>query len=164
MVRGWNKYQNARSKKSPVEVGVQIPILTGEAAVKTYLEDLDGGKKNSQYMFKSAKWKIELESVWRLTQGRELDIADRDHVVQTREYFQARMGNGWAAALDTSLNTSGYYQDAHLILYIADHTIIKDKVAVSSKKISAPAETSVRSRSSYANGNSDNQGSQKHLG
>ena len=73
---------------------MQIPILTGEAAVKTYLEDLDGGKKNSQYMFKSAKRKIELESVWRLTQGRELDIADRDHVVQTREYFQARMGNG----------------------------------------------------------------------
>ena len=73
---------------------MQIPIVTGEAAVKTYLEDLDGGKKNCRCMFKSAKWEVELESVWRLTQGRELDIADRGHVVQTREYFQARMGNG----------------------------------------------------------------------
>ena len=38
----------------------------------------------------------------------------------------------WASALDPSLDTTGCYQDAPLILHIADLAIAKDKAAVSS--------------------------------
>ena len=110
------------------EVGVQTPTVTGEVAGKTYLEDLDGGKRSCRDMSKSAKREVELGPVWRLTQGRELDIAGRGHVLQASEYLQAI----WAAALDPSLDTTGCYQDAPLILHIADLAIAKDKAAVSS--------------------------------
>ena len=110
------------------EVGVQTPTITGEVAAKTYLEDPDGGKRSCRDMFKSAKREVELGPVWRLTQGRELDIPGRGHVLQASEYLQAI----WAAALDPSLDTTGCYQDAPLILHIADLEIAKDKAAVSS--------------------------------
>ena len=110
------------------EVGVQSPTTTGEqAAVKTYLEDLDGGRRSCRDMSKSARREVELGPVWRLTQGRELDIAGRGHVLQASEYLQAI----WAAALDPSLDTTGCYQDAPLILHIADLAIAKDKAALS---------------------------------
>ena len=110
------------------EVGVPAPTLTGEATVKTYLEDLDGGRRSCRDMAKSAKREVELGPVWLLTQGRELDIAGRGHVLQASEYLQSI----WAAALDPSLDTTGCYQDAPLILHIADLAIAKDKAAVSS--------------------------------
>ena len=109
------------------EIGVQTPTATGEVAVKTYLEDLDGGRRNCRDMSKSARREVELGPVWRLTLGRELDIAGRGHVLQASEYLQAI----WAAALDPSLDTTGHYQDAPLILHIADLAIAKDKTALS---------------------------------
>ena len=49
-------------------------------------------------------------------------------MLQASEYLQAI----WAGALDPSLDTTGCYQDAPLILHIADLAIAKDKAAVSS--------------------------------
>ena len=110
------------------ETGVQAPTATGEGAVKTYLEDLDGGRRNCRDMSKSAKREVELGPVWRLTQGRELDVAGRGHVLQAGEYLQAI----WAAALDPSLDTTGHYRDAPLILHIADLTVARDKIVLAS--------------------------------
>ena len=107
---------------------MQALTATGEGAVKTYLEDLDGGRRNCRDMAKSTKREVELGPVWRLTQGRELDVAGRGHVLQAGEYLQAI----WAAALDPSLDTTGHYRDAPLILHIADLTIARDKIALSS--------------------------------
>ena len=46
------------------EVGVQSPTTTGEVAVvKTYLEDLDGGKRSCRDMSKSARREVELGPV-----------------------------------------------------------------------------------------------------
>ena len=59
-----------------------VQISTGEvAAVKTYLEDLDGGRRSCRDMAKSAKREVELGPVWRLTMGRELDVAGRGHAL-----------------------------------------------------------------------------------
>ena len=67
-----------------------VQTSTGEvAAVKTYLEDLDGGRRSCRDMAKSSKREVELGPVWRLTMGRELDIAGRGHVLQAAEYLQA---------------------------------------------------------------------------
>lgn len=89
---------------------------TGEvAAVKTYLEGLDGGRRSCWDMAKSTKREVELGPVWSLTMGRELDVAGRGHALQAAEYLQSI----WAAALDPSLDTSGSHQDAPLILHIA---------------------------------------------
>ena len=106
-----------------------VQTSAGEvAAVKTYLEDLDGGRRSCRDMAKSAKREVELGPVWRLTMGRKLDIAGRGHVLQAAEYLQAI----WAAALDPSLDTSGSYQDAPLILHIAHLAVAKDKAALAS--------------------------------
>ena len=118
-----------RSREAPQEeLGVPTPTATGEVTAKTYLEDLDGGKRSCRDMSKSAKREVELGPVWRLTQGRELDIAGRGHVLQAGEYLQAI----WAAALDPSLDTTGHYRDAPLILHIADLAVAKDKLALAS--------------------------------
>ena len=104
-----------------------VQTSTGEvAAVKTYLEDLDGGRRSCRDMAKSSKREVELGPVWRLTMGRELDIAGRGHVLQAAEYLQAI----WAAALDPSLDTSGLYQDAPLILHITHLAVAKEKAAL----------------------------------
>ena len=49
-------------------------------------------------------------------------------MLQAREYLQAM----WAAALDPSLDTTGHYRDAPLILHIADLAVAKDKLALAS--------------------------------
>lgn len=50
------------------------------------------------------------------------------HVLQAGEYLQAI----WAAALDPSLDTTGHYRDAPLILHIADLAVAKDKLVLAS--------------------------------
>ena len=45
------------------EIEVQAPTVTGEATVKTYMKDLDGGRRSCRDMAKSAKRMVELGPV-----------------------------------------------------------------------------------------------------
>ena len=109
------------------EEGVQ-QTTAGEGSSKTFLEDLDGGKRMCRDMTKAAKREAELGPVWRLTLGRERDVVGRGQILQTSEYLKAI----WAAAMDPSLDGTGLYQDAPLILHIAELPIAKDPSLVSS--------------------------------
>ena len=88
---------------------------TGETVARGYLDDLDGGRRLCRDMTQSSKRETILGPVWRLTKGRELEVAGRGNLLQVEEYLRCI----WAAAIDPLLDSVGPFSGAPLIFQIA---------------------------------------------
>lgn len=95
---------------------------TGETIARGYLDDLDGGRRLCRDMTQSSKREAILGPVWRLTKGRELEVAGRGNLLQVEEYLRCI----WAAAIDPSLDTMGPFSGAPLIFQIASLKVTTD--------------------------------------
>ena len=88
---------------------------TGGTVARGYLDDLDGGRQLCRNMTQSLKREAILRPVWRLTKGRELEVARRGNLLQVEEYLRYI----WAAAIDPFLDSMGPFSGAPFIFQIA---------------------------------------------
>ena len=95
---------------------------TDETIARGYLDDLDGGRRLCRDMTQSSKREAILGPVWRLTKGRELEVAGRGNLLQAKEYLRCI----WAAAIDPSLDTMGPFSSAPLIFQITALKVTTD--------------------------------------
>ena len=101
---------------------------TGETIARGYLDDLDGGRRLCRDMTQSSKREAILGPVWRLTKGRELEVAGRGNLLQAEEYLRCI----WAAAIDPSLDTTGPFSSAPLIFQITALKVTTDVATLTS--------------------------------
>ena len=101
---------------------------TGETIARGYLDDLDGGRWLCRDMTQSSKREAVLGPVWRLTKGRELEVAGRGNLLQADEYLRCI----WAAAVDPCLDTMGPFSNAPLIFQITALKVATDVATLTS--------------------------------